>query len=351
MVHPFWRLVLEFSFCAEQLTGFDMETPHTETVVRPLKGADLEQLLAILKKAFKREIEIGGFDTQRFERNARFYRLMKFLMPVFDIFSKDYSTILVATLGDELVGEVHLNPFGKRMWTIDSLAVDPACGRRGIGFALIEESVDYLAKRKAEKILSSMRTDNIPANKIARKLGYAIFEERVTLIGELDKVPKFHSSDILVREAKSKDTKQIFEIAKTADTVKTQAFETAPTDFAGSLFKTIMDRITGAHSKKFVAEMQGKIVGYAQTIYTSPKEASRIEPFYLPTSSNLSRIANSLLTEISEHLLARKMTKVITSVSTERKETITTLNKLGFTPIANMYWYICLDRKTERQTK
>jgi ribosomal protein S18 acetylase RimI-like enzyme len=313
-------------------------------LVRRIKAEDIPSVLRLFKAAFHREISLVGLDPDRLLGFRKYRFVIGAFYGLCDLLHIDFPTILVATHKDNVVGEVHLTPLGRRIWTIDSLAVDPSCSRRGVGFTLIKESVDYVAKRQAQKVISSMRTDNVPANKIAQKLGYRIFEERIVLMSKIGKLPKFLDNDVLTREAKPKDAKGIFEIARTTDSTKIKAFEITPEVFSDSLFQIIIDRITGTHSQKFVAETQDKIVAYGRVVYTSPIEAARIEPFYTPMSSDLPKVAGSLLSKTADYLSARKITRIITSVNAEHREAIETLTRLGFTPIANMYWYICLER-------
>jgi ribosomal protein S18 acetylase RimI-like enzyme len=303
-------------------------------------------LLELTQRAFKAEIEMGGFDEQRFKRTAKLYSLTRFLMPILDLFHIDYPTILVATIDDKVVGEAHLAPFKKRMWTIDSLAVDPTCRGRGVGFDLIKRSVDYLAKRQARRVLSSMRVDNTSANRIAQKLGYEIFEERTTLLREAVGFVKPDNYGIFVRDVKPKDAKRIHEMAQTIDAVRTQAFEIHPEDFSGSLSQTVMNKLKGTYSKRFVAESDGQVVGYAQVVYTTPKEAASAELLCPYRSDELSKIASTLLNRIADHIIPRGIKRIIVSVSRARKEETEALTSLGFTPIADMYWRICLDRTT-----
>jgi L-amino acid N-acyltransferase YncA len=316
-----------------------------EIVVRRIKAEDIPSVLRLFKAAFQHEISMVGLDSNRLLG----FRKYRFLIGIFyracDLLHVDYPTILVATIKDKVVGEVHLTPLGRRIWTIDSLAVDPDNTRYGIGRCLIKESEDYAIRKGAKKVLTSMRTDNVPAIRIAQKLGYEIYEKRVVLLCELDKLSSTGgSSNILTRKAKMGDAEQICEIAKKVDPVGTQIYETTPKDFTESATEKLIRKITGTQFTKYVAEQQGKFLGYASVAHTSPKEAARVEALYLPLTENTLAVASSLLSKMRNHLFTREVSKITAELSGARTETLDALARLGFTPIANTYGFICIGK-------
>lgn len=322
-----------------------MKTSDKQILVRPIKKGDFDRLFIVLSKAFKRELEIVGFDSQRFSRNAKLYSTLKFLLPIFNFLHLGFPTVLVAEADNKVVGEVDLVPWGKGIWTIDSLAVDPDYTGRGIGLSLIKGSVRY-ASQRGRKILTSIRADNLPALRIAEKLGYKIFEERVLLFHRLGdySLAKVEGQNVLIRGAKSKDAKHIYEIAKAVDPEKVHAYEITPEDFVSSVSKTVSSKMIGTHSKSFVAEAGGKILGYAHIVYTSPLEAARIESFYIESSKNFSEVASSLLNKASSFLRARKIRKVTANFNVSSKDATESFTRFGFTPFAHVYSVDCTNR-------
>ncbi len=338
MVYTFRGLVLELDFSLVLKTVSDMEPSNTEIAVRPIKDEDLDTLFTILKKAFRKEIEIGGFDSQRFERNTKLYRLTSFLMPVFDFFHKDYPTILVATLEDKVVGAVHLVPLGKEIWTIDSLAVDPASSRRGIGYSLIKGSVEHIMKRRGKKALSSIRTDNVPALRIAEKLGFSAFQKTYVLFQEIKRLPNANiHQNVLVRKFQPTDAEEVFKVCKVADPTKTKAYNMSPKDFLTSPLEWVLNRMLQLRSEKLVLEVEGRIVGYTHVTYTSQHEAAKIESFCLPPSPDFPRLAEALLICIMNFLAKKNIKKVIVRLNQKREETIETIKQKGFRPLASFY--------------
>lgn len=315
-----------------------MKSTNTPVVIRPIKKGDFDALFTVLSKAFTREIEIRGFDSQRFQRNAKLYCLTKLLMPAFDFFRKDYPTILVATLENKVVGEVHLVPLGKKIWTIDSLAVDPTYSGRGIGYNLIKGSVEYIVKRRGKKALSSIRTDNAPALKIAERLGFSPFQKNHVFFQEMKNPPEASiPPDVLIRRFQSTDAEEVFKVCKVADPTKTKAYNMSPKDFLTSAFEWVLNRMLQLRSEKLVLEVEGRIVGYAQIAYTSQHEAAKIECFCILPNPDFPRLAEALLTDILNFLARKNIKKVRVSLDEKREETIEAIKQKGFRPLASFH--------------
>lgn len=314
-----------------------MKSPDIQIVIRPIKQGDFDALFILLSRAF-REIGIRSFDSQRFQRNAKLYRLTKFLMPVFDFFHKDYPAILVATLENKVVGEVHLVPLWKEIWTIDSLAVDPTYSGRGIGYNLIKGSVEYTMKRRGKKALSSIRTDNAPALKIAERLGFSPFQKTHMFFQEIKNPPEVSiPPDVLIRRFQPTDAEGVFKVCKVADPTKTKAYNMSPKDFQTSPLEWVLNKILQLHSRKLVMEVEGRIVGYAQVACTSQHEAAKIEYFCILPNSDLPRLAEALLTRILNFLAGKNIKKVRVSLDEKREETIEAVKQKGFRPLASFY--------------
>lgn len=307
-------------------------------VVRRIKTKDFIRLLQILNTAFQREITIVGLDSSRLLSFKRYHAFIEMFYPVFDFFHKDYPAILVATLADKVVGEVHLAPVGKRMWTIDSLAVDPSYSGRGIGYHLIKGSTEYIKKKRGKKALSSIRTDNIPALKIAEKLGFLPFQKTSLFFHEIKNQPNARiPRDVSIKGFQPTDAEEVFKVCKVADPTKTKAYIMSPKDFHTSPLEWALNRMLQLHSEKLVLEVEGRIVGYAHVTYTSQHEAAKIESFCLLPNPDLPRLADALLIHILNSLAERNIKKVIVNLNEKREETIETIKQKGFRPLASFY--------------
>lgn len=309
-----------------------------EIIVRRIKTKDFTRLSEILNMAFRREITIVGLDLSRLLSFQKYHTIIEMFYYVFDFLHKDYPTILVATLEDKVVGEVHLVPRGKRIWTIDSLAVDLNYSGRGIGYNLIKSSVGYIKKKRGRKALSSIRTDNAPALKIAERLGFLPFQKTSLFFHEIKNLPNTSiPPDISIRKFQPTDAKEVFKVCKDADPAKTEAYNMSPKDFLTSPLERLLNRMLQLHSEKLVVEVDGRIVGYARITYTSQHEAAKIESLCLLSNPYFTRLAKAFLTYILNFLAERKIKKVIASLNEKCEETIETVKQKGFRPIASFY--------------
>lgn len=307
-------------------------------VVRRIRTGDFARLDEILNSAFQREVAIVGFDSGRLISFEKYHRMVELLYRIFDFFQRDYPTILVAVIDDRVVGEVHLVPVRNGIWTLDSLATDPAYTKQGAGYNLIKGALEYITLRNGKKALSSIRTDNVPALRIARKLGFTPYQETIVLYRPVITIPETRPpNDITMRKFQSTDAEKAFQIIETADQAKTQASEMTPENLPTTLLESLVNKALHAHSEKFVAETHNKIVGYAHVTYTSPKEAARIEALCTIHSGDSPAFTESMLIYIFKTLRQKGITKVTITLNVKRQDTIGTLRKLGFSPIASFH--------------
>lgn len=309
-----------------------------DIVIRRIRKNDFEQLFNLITEGFKRGIDIVGLDIQRLRRMAKFYGLASSFLPLLDFLHLDFETILAAVVGNKVVGEIHLVPHGKKIWSLDSATVDRNFRGRGIYRKLMKEALKYISKRRGERIITSLWTDNIAPIKITSELKYKIFTREILLLGELSEihgVPK--NEGIVIREIRPDDIEQVYCIYKSFNPRKTDAHKITPDDFIDSISKRIRSKIAHINSERLVIEVEGKIVGYAHVTYSSAKEASNLESFRALLSVDQFRLVHSLLSWVSSSLAVRNIKKVVISLDEERKETIEAFQRFGFKPIASVY--------------
>ena len=315
-----------------------MGIPSEEIVVRRIRKNDFVQFFEVLQRAFGREIEIVGLDLQRLFRIAKFYNLIDVLFRILGFMKIHPPTVLVAISKCEVVGGVHIVPFGNKIWTIDSLVVDPNFRRRGLGALLISEALKYIWNGRGEKALTYVRADNLPGLKIRKRLRGRFFDKRVLMIYELgeNSVRNFQGTS-LIREVKPEDALRIYQLCQTFDCKKMREFQLTPRNFLYSTSERVMSRLGLLFSKKWVLEEKGRIIGYSHVTYTSPKEAAKIEAFCLLPSTHMSNFAILLLNKIFSNLQERGIKKVVASLSEESKEMVEILKSLGFEPVGTFY--------------
>lgn len=326
----------------QRMFALTMQTKEKDVsrkiIVRRIKTRDFTSILQVLNKAFQKEIVIIGLDSSRLLSFKKYHVLIEMFYPVFDFFHKDYPIILVAALENKVVGEVHLTPVGKRIWTIDSLAVDPGYSGRGIGYHLIKGSAEYIMTKRGKRALSSIRTDNVHALKIAEKLGFLPFQKTSLFFHEIKAPPNARLlSGLVIRGFQPTDAEEVFKVCKVADPTKTQAYNMSPKDFLTSPLEWVLNRMLQLRSEKIVIKVGGKIVGYAHISYTSQHEAAKIENFCFLPQPDFPRLAEALLIYTLNFLAERNIKKVLVNLDEKRKETIETIKQNGFQPLASFY--------------
>lgn len=311
----------------------------SKIIVRRIRKKDFAQYLRVLKVSFSEEIEIVGLDLRRLLSIIRFYNLIDLASRVLDTLNIYLPTILVAISEDDMiVGGVHIAPFGNSVWTIDSLVVDPNYRRSGIGVRLISEAIKYVWNGRGERALTYVRADNLPSMKIRKRLRGEFFDKRVLLLSELNKALDIDAKDdFLIREVKSKDLLQIFNLCRELDFKKATEFRITSRAFLNSPLEHLLGKLGLASSKRLVLEAKGRVVGYIHFTYASPKEAAKIESFYIAGPSDLYHRTTLLLGRVFGALQERNIKKVTISVSEDWKEMIQILENVDFKPIASFY--------------
>lgn len=319
------------------LTSSEVEELLRGMIIRRLGKRDLSQLFELNVKAFREDAATTGLSVDRLSRAAKLYSLIDTLLPLFDVFHKDFETILVAVSGNKLIGEIHLSPHGKKIWNLYSSAIDVMFRGRGVFRKLMEEALEYISKRHGERVFGSVRTDKIPVVKTFRKLKFEVFETRVLLRFEQDEIPTvdFDAGES-IREFRPTDIEQIYQVCKSLSPRRMQVYKMTPADFLDSLLSRMMNRITWSYSKKWVMEMKGKIVGYVHFTFTPPQEAGKIESFCVLPSNKSSRLQSVFLSEVLRFLAAGNIRKVTASLNEEWRETIEIFERFGFKPFASV---------------
>lgn len=309
-----------------------------EIVIRRVKGSEIYQVIKLITEAFEREIMITGLDVRRLWGVARFYRLLSYFYYVLDILGIDFETILVAVTHGKVVGEIHAAPHGKRVWSLDSAAVDSRFRGRGIYKNLLKKALEYIYERQGERVVTSLWTTNIAPVKVTNRLKFEVFEEKALLF--LANINTRHletKGDINIRSAERTDAKKIREVHKALCPKQIEVCKTLDGHFSESFIQRVRNRITKVSSKEWVMELKGNIIAYAKVTYTSTEEAANIESFCVLPSEGFSKYVSILLNEILAFLKLQNIRKVTANINNEWKEVIRRFESFGFRFIASIY--------------
>jgi len=316
-------------------TNSEVEELLKKMVIRPITRKYFDRLFELVAEAYKKEIKITGGSVLRFSRIAKLYRLVQMFYPMFDILHKDYETILVAVSEDKLIGYSHIFPLGKRIWHIVTTAVDEKYRGRGIFKKLLKADLRYISKRNGERAFTYIP---LYLEKACKELKFDILAKETQLLVELGRIPivDFYEG-VSIREATSTDIERIYQIYTALSPKKARAFKIGPEDFRDSFVSRIRTIITWAFSKKWVIEMEGKIVGYVHVTYSPIQQTGEIQSFYVLPSSKSSKLTSLLLSETLRFLEERNIRKVTVFIDDEWKETMEIFARFGFKPITPNY--------------
>lgn len=320
------------------LTEAEVDRLLEKMVVLPVRSRDFDGVLELYSELFKNQPRVTTIDMQRFARLAKLYRLFEIFLPLLSLLRRDFETILAARSGDKIIGEIHVVPHGKNVWSLDSSVVDVKFRRRGVYSKLLNESLRYISERHGEQVNTSLWTTNAAPLKMTVRLGFKVIETQILLGRENGELPSVElDKDVSIRGAKSSDVKEIYQIIKTLSPVKIRAYRLRPEGFRDSFLSRAMSMITWSRSEKWVMEVNGKITGYAHAIFTSPEQTGRIESLYVHPSDRSSQLTNMLLSEVLRFLAEKNVRRLLVSINIEWKETIESLERFGFKPIASVH--------------
>lgn len=309
-----------------------------EIVIRRAKGSEMYRVINLITEAFSKEISISGLNIRRLESMARLYRLLSYFFPITDFLGIDIETVLVAVSNGNVVGEIHAVPHGRRIWSLDSAAVDSQFRGRGIYRKLLKEAVEYISKKQGRKILTSLWTTNMAPVKVTNELKFNILEEKKLLYLEsINTSISQNKGNVKIRNAERNDVSSIREICEKLCHAQAETCNTVAADFSESMMQSFRNRITQLHSQKWIMEFNGEIIGYVKIAYTSSEEAANIEHFYVLPSEAFSEHVDFLLREVLTFLRNQSIGKVTASINAEWNEVIKRFESLEFKSVASVY--------------
>ena len=322
-----------------KLPNSEVETLVKRMTIRTIKSDDFDQLLKLVGEAFRKEEEISGLSVQRLRRLAKLYSLIEVFLPVLDRFHVDLETILVAVLGNKLIGEIHVSPVRKTIWSLDSAAVDKMYRGHGVYKKLLSASLEYIRRKGGRKAVTSLWTDNVAPVKMTNRLGFRVFVEEILLRLEMDKLPVYESNrlDVSLRKMERTDVKKAYELIRTLNPEKTKAFETTQENIVDSFIGGLRNRITWTYSERWVMEKKDEVVGYVHIAYTPRQQAGEIRSFCVFPSNEASDLVAFQLRKVLNSMRKKEIRKVTTFLNKDWKETIEIFKKSGFKPIASVY--------------
>jgi len=272
-----------------------MDQRRHDVLIRDFRKSDMDDLLDLLPKSFAEEFEVTGFDPDHVRQmvNQLFGIFGRIFLGLTTLFGRESVKFLVAEVDNRVVGTTIVNN-DRRVGYISTVMVNPDYRRKGIATMLMGSAVDYIGKRKMNKAVLHVVSTNIPAKNVYSKLGFIEFENITHLVGEIDSLSRpENTGKVLVRPFQNSDINQVCSLIRVSeDPDHLRVFDFCRDDLKTPLWRRIIHFST---EMKMVAMQNGRIVGYAELSYTTPKEASRIGNLQVHPEHRSSGIEGALI--------------------------------------------------------
>jgi ribosomal protein S18 acetylase RimI-like enzyme len=309
-----------------------------EITVRSIKPKEFSQLFELFNEAFRKEIEIFGFDPSRFFPAVRLYRLVYALLPIVRVFQKELPAIFVATIGGRMVGYISSTPLGDGVWNLSSMAILREARGRGIGLRLMQEALRDVKVKNGRIVLVDVWADNQASLNMCKKLEFTIYEKQALLLSESIKVPSVkRSTGIQVREFRRADAEQVVTMYQGLYPKGIWRKSMHLGDHVGFLQASLMNTLTSSKTKEFVVEQKGRITGYARLSFTSPREMGKIDFFCLLPSDTFAEVATYFAGELLEFFASINIQKVTANICEELQEVIEIFGLFHFKQVTSVY--------------
>jgi ribosomal protein S18 acetylase RimI-like enzyme len=299
-------------------------------LMRDFRKSDLNDLLNLFPRCFAKEFEVTGFDPDHVRSmvNRAFGKTGRLLLGLLRLFGREPLKFLVAEVDSKVVGTTIVNSRGK-VGYISSVMVHPDYRRKGIATRLLKDATAHIQRMRMRRAVLHVDSTNTPAIDVYTKLGFRSFEHIVHLIGETDSLSVLEDTgEIKTRPVQKDDFDQVYNLIRVSeDPNRLKIF-----DFSKDNLKTPFPQrlLHFSTQKKTVAIFDGKIVGYAETSYTTPKQAGSISSIYVVAQNRSSEVERVLISAGINEIRKGGAYRIRVTVSSVKHELIEALKSLGF---------------------
>jgi ribosomal-protein-alanine N-acetyltransferase len=307
-----------------------MGKKNEDVLIRDFRKSDLNDLLDLLPKSFAEEFEVTGFDPDHVRKmvDQLFGISGRVFLALTKLSGKEPARFFVAEVDNRVVGTAIVNN-RRIVGYVSTVMVHPAYRRKGIATKLMNNAIGYIQRKKMARAVLYVDSTNIPAKNVYTKLGFKKFENIAYMIGETDSLFKPMNIDkIQIRLFQKSDVNGVCNLIRTAeDPNHLKIFEFDENDLKTPLLRRIIHFST---EKKIVAVMNGKIVGYVEAGYTTPKEAGRIGNIHVLPENRTNGVERALIVAAIDQIRRGRVKRIRATVSTMRQELMETPENLGF---------------------
>ncbi|MGQ9625806.1 MAG: GNAT family N-acetyltransferase [Anaerolineae bacterium] len=305
--------------------------------LRPLRSSsDLAQVAGLIESAFEAELDRGGREALQELKTLSY--LGPFLL-LFELLSPEFRRSFSGFVWEEegrIVGNVTINQVGReaRHWLISNIAVAKDYRRRGIARRLVLAALDYARHHGGEWASLQVRTDNEPAMKLYRSLG---FEEMVAIsdlkLQKARPVAIISTAGFTLRLSRPEEWRKEYQLVKASTSTKAQwvnpvrlsQFE--PT-LSRRLFQAIARLFSNQRTHRLVIDGKGGFVALLIIHLGRWESEHRLEIFIHPDYRG--QLEEILVTSALNILSNFPSRPVSTRQTSDQPQLIETLKRYGF---------------------
>lgn len=309
---------------------------RNDFLIRDFRKSDLDDLLRLLPECFAEEFEVTGFDPDhvRGMANRIYGRTSRLLLGLLRLCGIEPMKFLVAEADGKVVGTTIIDDRGK-VGYISAVMVHPAYRRKGIATRLMASALNYLRKRRKARAVLNVMSMNTSAINMYVKLGFRAFEHAAYFSGETDSLRTSQdTSGVQIRAFQKDDLSVVYRLIRASeDPARLGIF-----DFSKNKLRTpFLQRLFRfSNEKKIVAVFDGRIIGYAEAAYTTPKEVGSVGFIHVNFEGKSLGVDKMLISAASNEIEKGGVRRIRTIVPSTRQELIETVKNLGFREILTM---------------
>jgi len=230
------------------------------------------------------------------------------------------------------------NPAAGR-WFVSNVAVHPAFQRRGIARRLMEATLESIRERDGRQVVLQVRTDNEPAQRLYRRLGFRRFDTIAELVrpGLLPSRTRPHVPGI--RRLRGEDWRELLDLARAATPqevqevrpIEAQAFR--PT-WARRVQEWFGSLLSGQQTLRWGVDGDGRLLAAVSILAQGAAGTARLDLAVRPDARGpleapLADYGLAVLAEWAPHAVA-------TTVSTSHAEALQVLQGRNFATLRRL---------------
>ncbi len=308
-----------------------MYAPSAPGRVRPLDpGRDMRAVADLIEIAFRGELDRAG---NSLVADMRHLAALGPLLTIADRVAPCPSGY-VYEQGSRVLGNVTVNPEDLRTgrWFISNVAVHPSLQGRGIGRQLMDAALEGIRRQRGRRVLLQVRTDNEPAQRLYRRLGFERFDTVVEMLRP-GGLPAMERASLQLRRLQARDWAALLDLARA--TTPPAAQEVRPLverafrpTLAGRLREWLDAFVSGRETSRWGLEDEGVLQAVVSLLAASDGTPARLDLAVRPSARG--RLEGPLADAGLAGLRASRPRSVAATVSASHQEAVQALTERHF---------------------